>query len=488
MPVIANGAVRDINHAKKLFRGSPALRRCEWVAAPLAPGPNWGSLTRIHTAFRGHGARCQTFWREQLSGRLFASTPAIVPGWPESDESRLIIGMHFSPEYAHRMRQMRSSTIREILKVTAQAEVISFAGGLPAPELFPVEAVRAAADSVLTAAGASALQYGPSEGLRPLREWIAVEMTRRGVRTAPDEVLITVGSQQVLDLVGKLLLNPGDVVLTENPTYLAAIQAFQTVEARFVPVRTDSEGLIPAALPDLIRTHRPKLLYTIPNFQNPTGVTLSEKRRAELAAIAAQTGLIVLEDDPYGRLRYRGTDIAPIKHWDEEHRVLYASTFSKTIAPGLRLGWIVAPSEVFSRLLILKQAADLHTSMFDQSVAHAYLTQNDQAAHLEKIRHAYGERFAFMDARLHESMPPGYTWTKPDGGMFLWVTGPAELDTTDLLRRAISQNVAFVPGRDFFPGEGGSNHLRLNFSNSTLDRIREGIGRLSALCRDSAGG
>jgi 2-aminoadipate transaminase len=391
--------------------------------------------------------------------------------------------MNPSGEFAQRMTQLRPSTIREILKVTAQPEVISFAGGLPAPELFPVEAVRAAADQVLRTAGAAALQYGPSEGFRPLREWIAAEMGRRGIQATADDVLITVGSQQGLDLVAKMLLNPGDVVLTENPTYLAAIQAFQTMEARFVPVATDNEGLIPDALPELIRTHRPKLLYTIPNFQNPTGVTLAANRRTAVAKIAAQHGLRVLEDDPYGRLRYRGADLLPIKHWDEAGRVLYASTFSKTIAPGLRLGWLIAPPEIFSRLLILKQAADLHTSMFDQSVAHAYLTANDQETHLGAIRRAYGERFAFMDACLREYLPDGYTWTKPDGGMFLWITGPAELDSSELLRRAVARKVAFVPGRDFFAGEGGKNHLRLNFSNSTPARIREGVSRLAELCR-----
>lgn len=389
--------------------------------------------------------------------------------------------------YAHRMQQLRPSTIREILKVTAQPEIISFAGGLPAPELFPVDGVRAAAEQVLTTAGAAALQYGPSEGFRPLREWIATEVERRGCRAAADDVLITVGSQQVLDLAGKVFLDPGDVVLTENPTYLAAIQAFQTLEARFVPVPTDGEGLIPEALPELIRTHRPKLLYTIPNFQNPTGVTLSTARRQALARIAAEHRLTILEDDPYGQLRYRGTDVPPVKHWDEQGWVLYASTFSKTIAPGLRLGWVVARPEVFSRLLILKQAADLHTSTFDQRVAQAYLTSGDQRAHLDRIRHAYGERFALMDAELTQRMPAGFTWTKPEGGMFLWVTGPSDLDGLALLERAIKHQVAFVPGRDFFAGHGGRNHLRLNFSNSTPDRIREGIRRLGDLCREGGG-
>jgi 2-aminoadipate transaminase len=385
--------------------------------------------------------------------------------------------------YASRMRQLRPSTIREILKVAAQPEIISFAGGLPAPELFPVDAVRAAAENVLTHNGREALQYGPSEGFPPLREWIAGELQSRKIKAVSSDVLVTNGSQQVLDLVAKVFLNPGDVVLTENPTYLAAIQAFQALEARFVPVPTDSEGLIPEALPELIKLHRPKFLYTIPNFQNPTGVTMKVERRQALVRIAAEHKLVIIEDDPYGKLRYRGTEVPPIKHFDEDGWVIYASTFSKTIAPGLRLGWVAAPAEVFSRLLILKQAADLHTSSFDQRVAYTYLTGNDQSVHLERIRKAYGERFGVMDAALKAEMPAGYQWTKPEGGMFLWITGPASLDGLELLERAIKEKVAFVPGRDFFPADAGANYLRLNFSNSTPERIREGVRRLAKLCR-----
>lgn len=390
---------------------------------------------------------------------------------------------NFPELFASRMRQLRPSTIREILKVAAQPEIISFAGGLPAPELFPVAAVRAAADSVLTKNGREALQYGPSEGFPVLREWIASEMQARGIKAVAGDVLVTNGSQQVLDLVAKLFLNPGDVVLTENPTYLAAIQAFQALEARFVPVPTDGQGLIPEALPELIKQHRPKFLYTIPNFQNPTGVTMSAVRREAIARMAATHGLVVVEDDPYGKLRYSGTEIPPIKHWDETGRVIYASTFSKTIAPGFRLGWVAAAPEIFSRLLILKQASDLHTSSFDQRVAYTFLTENDQRAHLEIIRNAYGERFGVMDAALRKEMPAGYVWTKPEGGMFLWITGPAGLDGLKLLERAIKHQVAFVPGRDFFPADAGANYLRLNFSNSTPDRIREGVRRLGELCR-----
>ena len=384
---------------------------------------------------------------------------------------------------AKRMERMRPSTIREILKVTAQPEIISFAGGLPAPELFPVAEVKAAADEVLTKNGSQALQYSESEGFMPLREWIATEMGLRGCRAAADDVLVTNGSQQGLDLMGKLFLNPGDVVLTENPTYLAAIQAFQTYEAEFVPVPTDNDGLIPEALPALIKKHRPKFLYTIPNFQNPTGLTLSAPRREALARIAGEHGLTVLEDDPYGKLRYRGAEIPPVKHWDTSGRVLYASTFSKTIAPGLRIGWMVLPTSLFNSMLILKQASDLHTSSFDQRVAQTFLTQNDQTVHLEKIRRAYGERYEVLDAALRAEMPPGFTWTKPQGGMFLWVTGPQTLDAMELLQRAIIQKVAFVPGRDFFPADGGGNFLRLNYSNSRPERIREGVRRLAGLCR-----
>ncbi len=392
--------------------------------------------------------------------------------------------MHFSPDnFARRMGGLAPSAIREILKVTARPEVISFAGGLPAPELFPLAEVQAAADRVLTTGGGGALQYGPSEGFQPLREWIAGELGRRGIRSPVDDILVTVGSQQVLDLVGKLFLNPGDVILTENPTYLAAIQAFQVFEAKFVGVPTDAEGLIPEALPELIRRHRPKFLYTIPNFQNPTGITLTAGRREALARIAAEHGLLVIEDDPYGRLRYRGVEVPPVRHWDEAGLVLYVSTFSKTIAPGLRLGWVAAPPEVFNRLLVLKQASDLHTSSFDQRVAHAYLTASDVPAHLEKIRRCYGERYGVMDAALRAELPAGYEWTHPEGGMFLWVTGPAGSDSLLLLERAIGQNVAFVPGRDFFPAEGGRNHFRLNFSNSTPERIREGVRRLGAILR-----
>jgi 2-aminoadipate transaminase len=382
-------------------------------------------------------------------------------------------------QFSKRMSEMKPSTIREILKVTERPDFISFAGGLPAPELFPVEEVRASAGRALRDAGPQALQYGVTEGIRPLREKVAAEMGRRGVRCVADDILITTGSQQSIDLLGKIFLDPGDVVFTENPTYLAAIQAFQFYGAKFVPVPTDEDGLIPEALDELIPLHRPKFLYTIPNFQNPTGRTLSEERRVALYRAACRHGLTIIEDDPYGKLRYRGTPIRPVKAYDEEGLVVSLSTFSKVVAPGIRMGWVVCSQAIREQLIVAKQAADLHSSSLDQVVLNRYLSDYDNDAHVEKIRAAYGERFDVMDAALTECMPEGFRWTHPEGGMFLWVTGPEGLDTNDLLLKALERKVVFVPGRDFFPDGSGCNCLRLNFSNSTPDTIREGVSRLA---------
>jgi len=386
-------------------------------------------------------------------------------------------------KFARRMGMVRPSTIREILKVTEQAEIISFAGGLPAPELFPVADVRAAAERVLGESGASALQYSPSEGFAPLRELFAVESRRRGIDCTADDILITTGSQQPLDLAGKIFLDAGDCVLTENPTYMAALQAFQSYEVRFAAVPTDEGGLIPEALPELIERERPKFLYTIPNFQNPTGVTLRAERRAKLYEIASRYGLIVLEDDPYGALRYAGQSIQPVKALDRDGLVVYQSTVSKTIAPGLRIGWVVASEAIRRKLTIAKQAADLHTSSLDQRIVHRYLSDFDSDAHVERIRRSYGERFAIMNARLRETMPADFTWTHPEGGMFLWVKCPEGVDTHALMLQAMAQKVLFVPGRDFFPDASGQRFMRLNFSNASAEQIRVGVGRLAEVCQ-----
>jgi 2-aminoadipate transaminase len=380
------------------------------------------------------------------------------------------------------MDGVRTSTIREILKVTEQPEIISFAGGLPAPELFPVDDVLLATERVLRESGAGALQYSPSEGFAPLRETFAAESRKRGIDCCAEDILIMTGSQQPLDLAGKIFLDAGDCVLTGSPTYMAAIQAFQTYGVRFAAAPTDEEGLIPEALPAMIERERPKFLYTIPNFQNPTGVTLTAERRKTLYSIAARYGLIVLEDDPYGALRYAGKNIPPIKALDTEGIVIYLSTVSKTIAPGLRVGWVVATEEIRGKLTIAKQAADLHTSSLDQRIVHRYLTDFDSEAHIERIRRSYGERYRIMDATLRETMPPGFTWTHPEGGMFLWVTCPEGVNTNELMREAFLSKVLFVPGQDFFSNEPGLRYMRLNFSNASPEQIREGIGRLAEVC------
>ena len=386
-------------------------------------------------------------------------------------------------KFAQRMNNVRVSTIREILKVTEQPDIISFAGGLPAPELFPVSNVLSATQRVLLESGAGALQYSPSEGFAPLRETFAAESRKRGIACSAEDILIMTGSQQPLDLAGKIFLDAGDCVLTESPTYMAAIQAFQTYGARFAAVPTDDRGLIPEELPALIEREKPKFLYTIPNFQNPTGVTLTAERRKTLYSIAARYGLIVLEDDPYGALRYAGENVPPIKSLDTEGIVIYQSTVSKTIAPGLRVGWVVASPEIRAKLVIAKQAADLHTSSLDQRIVHQYLSDFDSDAHIERIRQAYGARYGVMDAALRETMPPGFTWTHPEGGMFLWVTCPQGVNTNELMQAALARKVLFVPGQDFFSSAPGLRFMRLNFSNASPQRIREGIGRLAEVCR-----
>jgi 2-aminoadipate transaminase len=378
---------------------------------------------------------------------------------------------------------MRPNTIREILKVTERPDVISFAGGLPAPELFPVAGILAATERVLRETGSQALQYSPTEGFSGLRESLAEEMRRRHVAAAPEDVLITTGSQQAIDLAGKVFLDAGDCVLTENPTYLAALHCFEAYEARVVAVPMDEHGLIPEALADCIAREKPKLLYTVANFQNPTGITLSAERRAAVYSLAVRHGLLVVEDDPYGELRYAGSAIPPIKSLDTEGAVIYLSTVSKTITPGLRVGWAVANREILRKLVIAKQAADLHSSSLDQRIVHRYLLDCDHEAHVKRIRLAYRERYSAMDRCLQEHMPAGFSWTHPEGGMFLWVSCPAGIDTNELMREAMQQKVLFVPGQDFFPDASGHRFMRLNFSNASPERIRQGVHRLAEVCR-----
>jgi 2-aminoadipate transaminase len=399
----------------------------------------------------------------------------------------------WSQRYAQRAKSAASSAIRELLKLTQRPEIISFAGGLPAPELFPLARFREACERVLTQHGAAALQYGATEGYVPLREWIAAHMARYGIVAAPENVLITSGSQQALDLIGKLLINPGDRLLVEAPSYLGALQAFRVYDAEFVSVPTDQDGLRTDLLEPALRSG-PKFMYILPNFQNPSGVTLSRERRVELVAMADRYGIPVIEDDPYGQLRFEGEHLTPLLVLDRDNlrrddgyhlgNVLYLSTFSKTLAPGLRLGWIVAPPEVIAKLVQLKQGADLHTSSFAQAVAYEVIQQGFLDQHVRTLRQVYRERRDVMLAALQESFPKEVSWTNPAGGLFLWVTLPEGMSAPRLLEAALRENVAFVPGAAFFPAEEqGARHLRLNFSNAQPEQIREGIRRLAAAVR-----
>jgi len=399
----------------------------------------------------------------------------------------------WNQRFAQRTQRMTSSVIRELLKLTEKPDVISFAGGLPAPDVFPYAEVEAATSRVLREHGDVALQYAPTEGYLPLRELLVEHMERYGIRVRPQNVMITSGSQQGLDLIGKLFVNPGDRILTESPTYLGALQAWSAYQADYLTVPIDDDGLDVDRLEEELRAG-PKFLYVLPNFQNPAGVTLSLKRRRRLIELANHYGTPIVEDDPYGRLRYEGEHIPPLVKIDAEYHecadgthdftgsVIYLSTLSKTLAPGLRIAWVVAPESVITRLVQMKQGADLHTATFCQMVAHEVAKDGFLDRHVRRIRDVYGERRDAMLRALETHFPDGARWTKPRGGLFLWLTLPEGLDATGLLRDALEQEkVAFVPGSAFFPTGGGERTCRLNFSYCDPATIEEGIRRLARI-------
>jgi len=384
---------------------------------------------------------------------------------------------------AKRMAGVQASAIREILKVTERPEVLSFAGGLPAAEAFPAEEIARAHAQVLAEDAAAALQYGASEGFGPLRAWVAQRMTRRGLLASADQVLITAGSQQGIDLAAKALIDPGDLVLVEAPSYLAALQTFSTYEARFLPIETDEEGMRVDALERALRERRAKLIYVVPNFQNPRGTTLGLARRAAIARLSREHGVTILEDDPYAELRYRGTALPPIAGLDPDAHVIHLGSFSKTLAPGLRLGYVVAPARTLSALVIAKQASDLHTGSLSQRAVARMLQTFDYDAHLDRLRRLYAERLAAMLCAIERCFPEGTQWTRPEGGMFVWMQLPSGLDAGELLADAMREGVAFVPGAPFYPGRGRRDVLRLNFSHRAPALIAEGMARLGACVR-----
>ncbi|HEY9368731.1 PLP-dependent aminotransferase family protein [Streptomyces sp.] len=384
------------------------------------------------------------------------------------------------PPLAAKLAGIASSPVREILALTARPEVISFAGGLPAPELFDVAGLRAAYDRVLAEEPRQALQYSTTEGDPGLRAAIAERLSDQGLPTEADDLLVTTGSQQALTLIATATLEPGDVVLVEDPCYLAALQTFAFAGARVVPVPTDDDGIVPTALEEIVARERPKLLYLVPTFQNPTGRTLSPERRTAVAEAAARHGFWIVEDDPYGELRYDGERVPWIAASPAAaDRTVLLGSFSKILAPGLRLGHLRAPAGLRRSCVIAKQAADLHTSTIDQAAAARYLRDSDLDAHIAVIRSAYRERRDALLDGLPASLPAGSGWNHPAGGMFVWATLPDGHDATELLRVAVAHEVAYVPGAPFFAGTPDPRAMRLSFTTHTPEEIREGLARLA---------
>jgi len=389
-------------------------------------------------------------------------------------------------KFAKRIGNLKASEIREILKVTERPEVISFAGGLPAPELFPIEEIIKVNKIVLEEQGSKALQYSTTEGYAPLREWIASRMNSKlGTKFQLENILITHGSQQALDLSGKVFLNEGDVVLCESPTYLAAISAFRAYECDFVEVPTDNDGMIIEELERILeRTKKVKIIYVIPEFQNPTGKTWSLERRKLLVKIAMKYNVMIIEDNPYGELRYEGENLPSIKSFDQIGCVLCLGTFSKIFCPGYRIGWIAGDKRVIEKYVLVKQGTDLQCNTIAQMEIAKYLELYDIDEHIDKIREVYRLRRDLTVKTMEEEFPQGVSFTRPQGGLFAWVELPTNVNTRDVLKKSLEKNVAFVPGGSFFPNGGHENTFRINFSNMPEERIVEGLKRLAGVLHE----
>ncbi len=381
--------------------------------------------------------------------------------------------------FADRIGKVKKSFIREILKVTADPAIISFAGGLPNPISFPIDEIEAATKKVLREDGANALQYSTTEGYLPLRQFIAERYKKRfGLSADPNEILITNGSQQGLDLLGKVFLNKGDDVLIERPGYLGAIQALSIFEPNFHSVALHDDGVDIEALETALQRHNPKLFYAVPNFQNPSGLSYTEENRRRAAEVLSRHNTFFIEDDPYGELRFRGSDSLSMKNFFNEGTILLGS-FSKIVSPAMRLGWVYAPKDIMEKLITAKQAADLHTNYFSQRVLYSYLAENDIDAHISKIKSLYKAQSDCMTESIEKYFPSSVKCTKPEGGMFMWVTLPEGLSSLDLFEIASKKNVAFVPGDPFYVNATGTNSLRFNYTNADEKMIKEGIRRVA---------
>ena len=404
-----------------------------------------------------------------------------APGPPPRSTSRDL--ERYAGLFASRTRVMQSSAMRDMMAITARPEVISLAGGLPDTSTFPPDTFAAVTTRIAGESCAKALQYGPTEGLAETRDCILEVMAAEDMPVDADDVVVTTGGQQVIDLVTKTLIDPGDVIVAEGPTYPGAVPTFSSYQAEVVQIDMDADGmrvdLLEEALERLAREgRRPKFIYTVPSFQNPAGVTMSLRRRQRLIEIAHQRELLVLEDNPYGLLRYEGAALPPLHALDGGVFVMYLGTFSKILSPGIRLGWVVAPPPVLEKINLGKQAADLCTSTLSQLMVRAYFEQGRWRNYVESLTDVYRRRRDTMLDALAEHFPPQAEWTRPGGGLFIWVTLPDFIDTTDLLARALRENVAFVPGEGAYLDGRGRSAMRLNFSGSDEHRIREGVRRI----------
>jgi 2-aminoadipate transaminase len=394
--------------------------------------------------------------------------------------------MEWESRYSERAKGMKASEIRELLKLTQQPDIISFAGGLPSPESFPTVDIAEVTTHVMLTAAEEALQYGTTEGYRGLREYCALRSKKEGIDVSLDNVVIVSGSQQGLDITAKVLLDPGDQIIVEAPSYLGGLGAMKTYQPVFTSVEMDDDGLVVDTLEEVLKTMEkpPKLVYTVPTFQNPAGVTLTEKRRKKLVDLAHEYDFIIVEDNPYGDLRYSGEPVKAVKAFDDEGRVIYMSTFSKIFSPGMRLAWVIGDDDYIRKFVIAKQSTDLCTNSFVQRILYEYCRRDHFSGHIEKIREMYRKKRDVMLKSLDEYFPEECSWTKPDGGLFLWAKMPEYINTKNMVGDAIKQRVAYVHGAAFFVDGSGTNTMRLCFSYAPEDKIKEGIKRLGMVIKE----
>jgi len=400
--------------------------------------------------------------------------------------------MQWDSYFARRTELTTRSTIRELLKYTLHPEVISFAGGLPAPELFPIERIRQATNTVLTQHGPEALQYSTTEGMPELRSFLAQRLSSETLSVKPENILICTGSQQALDLIARLFVNEHDRVILENPTYLGMLQTLKPYDLTYLPVTTDDNGMRIEALPELLR-QQPKLMYVVPTYQNPQGTTLTKQRRLDLIHMLEPYPVPLVEDNPYSELCYTGEIEPSLMELDAQSlgirelngRVIYTSTFSKILSPGLRVGWIAAPLPVIDKLVAVKQSTDLHTSTFVQYIINEVVRDGFLESHIAQLRTTYRQRRDIMLAAMEHYFPQEVSWSHPAGGLFLMVYLPQYIDAQELLQEALAYKVAFVPGVDFHVGNSGHNTFRLNFSHESPPMIEEGMKRLGQLLKNA---